>query len=262
LYIGSEPIKADPFADARLVEELRLYYSYIIEGRYSEQFYICLFKIIKKEIYKGYFTFSGKQVKLKGIIDFLHSKHYGLGIKDISEFMIAYVDQMIYDETESQYARQIVKWLRKQHYTFKFPRKAYELERLLSWIRFKKSKNKIKPRDILFFIEIYNKFPDILPDIGEGRRYKDFEQAAIACDITKAIRKRNIALNEDMNEAELRSAARGIYSVLGEKVNHRLIELMIECQELHGFLPSEPRERPMVESNKAPDSCHENEFDI
>jgi hypothetical protein len=228
---------ADPFSNARLVEELRLHYSHILEGRYSEQFYVCFFKVIEKKIYLGYTTLAGKQIELKGILDFLHSKHYGLGITRLHDFMLAFVDQMIYDETESQYARQIVEWLRNQSYLFKFPRKVYELERLFSWIRYRKAKKKINQKEINLFILIYNKCPDILKNIGEGRDYRTFEQAAIAAGLIAAVKKRRVPFYDDMNENELRYAANQIYRIVGPTVNHRLIEILLERQESNGDLP-------------------------
>jgi hypothetical protein len=221
----------DIFYDARLVEETRLHLATILDGRYSEQFYYCFFKIIERKTYLGYYTFKNKQIQLKGIVDFIHSKHYGFGLNSIEHFMIALSDAMVYDETESQYARQTVKWLAKQSPLFKLPRKVYEFERLLSWVRFRKATSRVTNREIRIFIHLYNAYPEYLPDVGEGRKFKTFEQAGIAAGIVTKIPGKNIRFNIDMTIAELEDVAEKIYDLLGPERNCKLIELLINAQE-------------------------------
>jgi uncharacterized protein YacL (UPF0231 family) len=222
---------ADLFYDARLVEETRLHLAVVLDGRYSEQFFYCFFKLIERKVYLGYYTFKNKKVELKGVIDFIFNKNYGLGLKGIDQFVLAIADVMIYDETESQYARQIIKWLKKQSPLFKLPPKAYEFERLLSWVRFRKQTGKVSNREIRIFIEIYNKYPEYLSDIGEGRKYKTFEQAGIASGIVTKIPGSNIRFNIDMTLDELKDVASKIYKLLGSERNCKLIELLIQIQE-------------------------------
>ena len=225
--------KTDAFADAKLVEETRLYYSYILAGRYSEQFFVCFFKIIQKKIYLGYITLKGKKVELKGICDFLFSKHYGLGIKTIDSFVLAITDQAVYDETESQYARQVIKWLKKESYLFAFPRKAYELERLYALIRYRRKIKQISHKEINLFIKMYNTHPEILPDIGEGRQYRTFEQAAVACGMITLIKKKGIGFLEEMNDEELKTAAKSVYQILGKEKSCRFVEHLLQyCEEI------------------------------
>lgn len=221
----------DLFYDARLVEEVRLHLATILDKRYSEQFYYCFFKLIERKTYLGYYTFKNKRVELRGIVDFVHSKHYGLGLDSVEHFMIAISDTMIYDETESQYARQVVKWLANESYMFKFPRRVYEFERLLSWVRFRKATGRVTNREVRIFIELYNRLPEYLPDIGEGRVYKTFEQAGIVAGIVTKIPGKNIRFNLDMTVAELESVAEKIYDLLGPERNCKLIELLILAQE-------------------------------
>jgi hypothetical protein len=225
--------KTDAFADAKLVEETRLYYSYILAGRYSEQFYVCFFKIIQKKIYLGYITLKGKKVQLKGILDFLYSKFYGLGIKNIDSFVLAISDQAVYDETESQYARQVLKWLKSESYLFTLPRKVYELERLYALIRYRRRLKQISQKEINLFIKLYNTNSEILPDIGEDRKYKTFEQAAVACGMIELTKKKNIGFLEEMNDEELKKAAKSVYQILDKDKSCRFVEHLLHfCEEI------------------------------
>lgn len=221
----------DIFYDARLVEETRTHFATILEGRYSEPFFYCFFKIIQRKVYLGYYTYRGREVKLKGIVDFIFSKHYGLGLNGIDQFILPICDVMIYDETESQYARQILKWLKKESSLFKLPKKAHEFERLLSWVRYRKGTGRVSNREIRIFIKLYNSHPEFLERIGQAREFRTFEQAGIAAGIVQVRPGVSIRINRDMTGEEYDIAAEKIYNMLGPEGNCRLIERLISIQK-------------------------------
>lgn len=168
--------KSDPFYGARLIAAARLHLGAVINNDNSEEFFVTMCKIIRNEFYLGYKTFTGKDVKLAGMKDFIFSSHYGLGIKKatMSTFLANCAKAAVNDKTQSQCAKRFVKWLGEQHDKFALPQAYHEYRRIDGYINIKyKNRNKEKWRRIHLLDRLYAQYPEKLEEIGAGRKYKD-----------------------------------------------------------------------------------------
>jgi hypothetical protein len=173
--------KGDPFYEAMLVEDARLHLATVMAGQDSEPFFMTMLKIIEADVHHGYTTMRGKEIKLKGIKDFVHSVYYGLGIKDLGEFIVAVTKSALKEKSKNRYAYKFVDWLRSEDYTFCFPESFFEYRRLIRDIarnRRKKKFNKIIDYRTAKFL--YQMQPDLLVDIGPGRKYKNVQECYYA----------------------------------------------------------------------------------
>lgn len=173
--------KGDPFYEAMLVEDARLHLATVMAGQDSEPFFMTMLKIIEADVHHGYTTMRGKEVKLKGIKDFVHSVYYGLGIKDLGEFIVAVTKSALKEKSKNRYAYKFVDWLRSEDHTFCFPESFFEYRRLIRDIarnRRKKKFNKIIDYRTAKFL--YQMQPDLLVDIGPGRKYKNVQECYYA----------------------------------------------------------------------------------
>lgn len=178
----------DDFYGARLVADARLHLSTIMNGQYSEPFFVTMCKIMSHEVYLGYKTFKGKEIKLKGIKDFFYSTLYGLGLRPatINIFLANCSKAAVNDKTQTQYSMRFIKWLREQDPVFKFPQELFELKRIRSYIAIRYKNNKRRRWLMLGFLEaIYVQKPHLLQDIGAGRKYKDVAQCCEENDIAE-----------------------------------------------------------------------------
>lgn len=168
--------KSDPFYGARLVAAARLHLGAVINNDSSDEFFVTMCKIIRNEFYLGYKTFTGKDVKLAGMKDFIFNSHHGLGIKKatMATFLANCAKAAANDKTQSKCAKRFVKWLGDQHDKFALPQVYFEYRRIDGYINIKyKNRNKEKWRRIYLLDRLYAQYPEKLEEIGAGRKYKD-----------------------------------------------------------------------------------------
>lgn len=168
--------KADPYYGALLVEQARLHLGTVMEGQDSEPFFMAMLQIAEAGVYLGYRTLRDKEVKLKGIKDFLHSCYYGLGIKDLQAFTHSVIKSSLKEKSKNNYAHKFIEWLRSQDSSFCFPEEYFEFRRVLKTIFY--NKRIPKKRKILlyrFANYIYRMEPELLVQIGWNRKYKTIE---------------------------------------------------------------------------------------
>jgi hypothetical protein len=174
--------KDDIFYDARLVAEARLHLSTVMNGQYSEPFFVTMCKIMSRKTYLGYKTFNGKDAKLSGIIDFFYNYTYGLGItsKSINQFLANCAKVAIQDKTQTQYASKLINWLKNEDERFNFPGEYFEFKRLKTCIRYMPRSQKLKKYEAYRLLcMLYFDYPHLLQDIGAGRKFKD---VFVCCD--------------------------------------------------------------------------------
>jgi hypothetical protein len=168
--------KSDPHYAALLVEEARLHLGTVMAGQDSEPFFSAMLQIIEDKIYLGYTDLRNKEVKLKGIKDFLQSVYFGLGIKDMEGFLCNVVKASLKERSRNKYAHAFIQWLRQQDAAFQFPQSYFEYRRVLRMIYY--TKNMSKQRKLLSYRTarfLYNLTPEIIEHIGPGRKYKSVE---------------------------------------------------------------------------------------
>lgn len=168
--------KDDIFYDARLVAEARLHLSTVMNGQYSEPFFVVMCKIMSRKTYLGYKTLSNKDAKLKGIIDFFYNCTYGLGLspKSINLFLANCAKVAIQDKTQTQYASKFITWLSNEDERFNFPSEYFEFKRLRTCIRYMPRMQQMKRNEAFRLLRmLYFDYPHLLKDVGAGRKFKD-----------------------------------------------------------------------------------------
>lgn len=168
--------KSDPHYAALLVEEARLHLGTVMAGQDSEPFFSAMLQIIEDKIYLGYTDLRNKEVKLKGIKDFLQSVYFGLGIKDMETFLCNVVKSSLKEKSRNKYAHTFIQWLKNQDPAFEFPQSYFEYRRVLKMIYY--TRNTSKQQKLLSYKTarfLYNITPEIIEHIGPGRRYKTVE---------------------------------------------------------------------------------------
>lgn len=168
--------KDDPYYGALLIEEARLHLGTVMAGQDSEPFFVAMLRIIDAKIYLGYRTLRDKDVRLRGIKDFLQSVYYGLGIKDIDGFIANVVKSSLKERSRSKYAHQFIEWLKTQDPVFQFPPEYFEYRRVIRMIFYnKRMQQKMKLLSYKRARFIYNTDPGLLSCIGYDRKYKTVE---------------------------------------------------------------------------------------
>lgn len=224
--------RSDEFYNARLVADARLHLGAIINGESSEAFFVTMWKIINNEVYLGYKTFTGKEVKLGGIKDFIFNSHYGLGIKRVTlaSFLANCMKAAVKDKTQAQCAAKFAKWLGEQHEGFDFPQEFFEYLRIKYYIkkRYKNSKGE-KYRKLYYLDKIYNQNPELLQDVGAGKKYKDILDCAENLTIwEKKERLKPLALYRHPTILQVEELAEKLSERLDRKKRRVLIARMIE----------------------------------
>lgn len=185
--------RGDIFYGARLVADARLHLGVLINSGESELFFITMWKIINNEVHLGYRTFDNRDIKLGGIKDFIFNCHHGLGIRKptLSIFLANCAKAAIKDKSQLQYAARFAKWLGEQHEGFDFPQEFFEYLRIKYYIKKRYSKkNQDRYRRLAILERIYNQYPQLLQEVGAGKKYKDIFDCAE--DLTIWERKRTI----------------------------------------------------------------------
>lgn len=169
--------KSDPYYGAILVEQARLHLGTVMAGQDSEPFFMTMLQIAEANVHYGYTTFKDKEVRLKGIKDFMYSVYYGLGLKDVNSFVIACIKSAMKEKSKNQYGNKFIDWLKTQDEIFKFPPEFFEYRRLASLIGRNRKRSKYKKAlDIKTLRFLYQTAPNLLEQIGYGRKYRSVEQ--------------------------------------------------------------------------------------
>jgi len=173
--------RSDPFYGALLVEDARLHLGTVMAGQDSEPFFMTMLKIAEARVYLGYTTIRGKEIKLKGIKDFIHSVYYGLGVKNLGEFIIAVTKSALKERSKNRYAYKFIDWLKEQDDTFKFPEAFFEYRRIVASIARNRRKRKFdKVIDYRTAKYLYQMQPSVMAEVGPGRKYKDVQECYYA----------------------------------------------------------------------------------
>lgn len=173
--------KGDPFYGAMLVEDARLHLGTVMAGQDSEPFFMTMLKIAEARVYLGYTTIRGKEVKLKGIKDFIHSVYYGLGVRNLGEFILVVTKSALKERSKNRYAYKFIDWLKEQDEVFKFPESFFEYRRIIAEITRNRRKKKFdKIIDYRTVKYLYQMQPELLAEIGPGRKYKNVQECYYA----------------------------------------------------------------------------------
>ena len=108
----------DPHYGALLIEQARLHLGTVMAGQDSEPFFMAMLQIAEAGVHLQYLSLKNKEVKLKGIKDFLQSVYYGLGIKDIESLTANIIKSSLKERSKNKYAHQFIEWLKTQDAEF------------------------------------------------------------------------------------------------------------------------------------------------
>lgn len=165
--------KSDPHYGAMLIEQARLHLGTVMAGQDSEPFFMAMLQIAEAGVHLEYLTLKNKEVKLKGIKDFLQSVYYGLGIKDIQSFTASTVKSSLKERSKNKYAHQFIEWLKTQDPEFQFPQEYFEYRRVTRMLFYDKRMTKdARSLSYKWARFIYNTEPALLKEIGWDRKYK------------------------------------------------------------------------------------------
>jgi len=231
----------DIFYPARLVADTRLHLSTIMNGQYSEPFYMNMCKIVELKIYLGYLTVKGKEIKLKGIKDFFFNVCYGLGIRDYNQFIANLTKTCLKDKSRTKYALKFIEWLRKEDSSFNFPQELFEYRRLMISVRYMKRISKKRQFWLYSAVrEMYEHHPHLLEKIGEDREYKTIEKCYFDNGLGHRKEKiKPIALYNEPTLAEVEQLADVLYDRLGgHKTKYLILKMLEICKERYD--PSGP----------------------
>lgn len=171
----------DPYYGALLVEDARLHLGTVMAGQDSEPFFAAMLRIVEANVHHGYTTLRNKEIKLKGIKDFIHSVYYGLGIKNLNQFIIAVTKSALKERSKNKYAYKFIDWLRKEDESFDFPPEFFEFRRLIASVAKDRRKRKYdKIIDYRTIKYLYQMQPSLLADVGPGRKYKNIQECYYA----------------------------------------------------------------------------------
>ena len=224
--------KSDEFYGARLVADARLHLGAVVNDQSADAFFVTMCKIIDRKVYLGYKAFNGKEVELKGVKDFIFNSWYGLGIKKatLSTFLANCARAAVKDKSQGQYAARVVKWLGEEYDGFNFPQEYFEFIRIKAEIKNKYGdKSKKRPVAKYWACRLYNQYPEMLHDIGVGRKYED--DFASAEYLTLRGRKealKPLALYKNPTTLQVQQIAENLSERLGMDKRRVLIASMIE----------------------------------
>lgn len=226
----------DDFFGARLVADARLHLSTIMNGEYSEAFFVTMCKIVSNKVYRGYKTFKGEDIELSGIKDFMYSSLYGLGLKvqTINQFLANCSKAARNDKTQTQYSMKFISWLQEQDEKFQFPQELFELKRLRSYVSMKYKSNKQERWMRLSLLErIYAQKPHLLEQIGGDRKYKDVVTCCEDNDLFERKRKlKGIYMFRNPTAAQVKEVAEALNERLDKYEKRVLIARLIELYKI------------------------------
>lgn len=224
--------RADPFYGARLVADARLHLGTVINGGESEAFFYTMCRIVNNNFHLGYRTFNNKEITLSGAKDFIFNNSYGLGIKKVtlSTFLANCAKAAVKDKSQGQYAAKFSKWLGEQYEGFDFPQEFFEFLRIKYYIKARyRDKNRDKHRRLYLLEKLYNQYPQVLQDIGAGKKYKDvFDCAQDLMIWEKKERLKPLSLYRHPNLAQIDELAEKLSVRLDKHKRRALIAKLIE----------------------------------
>lgn len=223
--------KTDEFLGARLVADARLHLGAIMNNQYSEPFFTTMCRIIHYKTYLGYKTFTGKEIKLSGIKDFLYNSSYGLGLRPstIHQFCANTCRLSLKDKTQTRNAVRFVDWLRTQDDKFVFPLEVFEYRRVRAQIDLAtRADRKERWRQLKIAQKIYDNNPEIFFEIGEEKKYKNVVDCADALGLEKKPYIIRSNLYNNPTERNLQLFSKAIARVLTQEQQKVLIVNMIE----------------------------------
>ena len=155
-------------------------------GRFDELFFRNLDEIIESKLCYEYISVNRKRVVLSGMKDFIFNLRLGLGIRDADLLMSQMMFVSEHDKTEDKISRKIIDYFVSLGNPFNVPDRITEYRRLLGWIKSRIKENKGKDRLTVFGIyegkalkNLFQQHPELLKDLGPGRKYKDLDQVYI-----------------------------------------------------------------------------------
>lgn len=164
--------KGDPTYAAMLVASARLHLGTVMTGQASEHFFSDMLRIIEGRFYLGYTTLQGKEAKLRGIKDFIHNVHYGLGVRDMQTFLCAVAKAAYKEQSKARYGYRFIDWLKAEDPVFDFPRELFEYRRLVRATRFNRKLKRVeKMKEYNILRMFYQNHPHLLYHIGPGKKY-------------------------------------------------------------------------------------------
>jgi hypothetical protein len=226
--------KHDEFYDARLVASARLHLPNVMNSQSSPLFFEAMVEVIRRNVHKGYLTLKGKQVKLSGMKDFLFSFHYGLGIRNLPEFLSACA-RIDTDKTRDKNLRFFLDWLRKDDpESFRLPDHYWEFRRLQISV-YQMGGDRGKKSFYLKMMRVmYNTHPEILKFIGVNRKYRSIPEAYEKEGYTeKPTTLKPIKLYRSPTYAEIERLARTLNARLDKLKNRVLIAKLIEIYKIN-----------------------------
>ncbi len=227
--------RKDEFYDARLVASARLHLPSVMNRQSSPLFFEAMCEIVEKRIYRGYKSMYGKDVKLSGIKDFLHNFHYGLGIREMPEFISNCVHIDLNRTPIDKNIRRFLDWLKEEDpNSFQFPPHYWELRRLQMSI-FQMRGSREKKRNYFAMLKIiYNTHPEILKLIGVNRKYKSVPEAYLKEGYVNRPQKLTpIKLYSHPSYREIEELARNLNARLDKLKNRVLIAKLIEIYKIN-----------------------------
>jgi hypothetical protein len=227
--------KEDIFYAARLVANARLHLPNVVSGQPSPLFFEAMCEIVERNIYKGYKTVRGKDVKFSGIKDFMYSFHYGLGIKNMPDFLSQCTEIDVNKKPKDPNLRRFLNWLREEDpRSFQFPPHYWELRRLqLSVYQMPGARDK-KTLYANMLHTIYNTHPEILQYIGVNRKYTSIPKAYEAEGYTEKPKHLTpLKLYRNPNMHQIEELARDLNSRLDKLKNRILIAKLIEIYKIN-----------------------------
>lgn len=228
--------KDDPLYDAMLVESVRMHLHKILNSMPSEIFFSDMLRIAERKVYLGYKTIKGKDAKLRGIKDFIHNVHYGLGVRDMHSFLCGLTEAAVRDTSKSRYGYQLVDWLKDQDPVFNFPDELFHFRRLMRSIAYdKRLKNHKNKKYFLYTVvrNIYRDAPSLLAEIGDGRKYKSVMECYLSeCVVERIETLKPISLFRNPTNHQLKDVAETLYTRLGRgKTKMLILELLEQCKQ-------------------------------
>jgi hypothetical protein len=214
----------DPHYGALLIEQARLHLGTVMAGQDSEPFFMAMLQIAEAGVHLQYLSLKNKEVKLKGIKDFLQSVYYGLGIKDIESLTANIIKSSLKERSKNKYAHQFIEWLKTQDAEFQFPQEYFEYRRITRTLYYnKRMPKKIKSLSYKWARFIYNTDPTLLKEIGWDRKYKTVQ----ACYYGEKFEEKQQILKpiktyQNPTDFQISELADSLFQRLGEGKSRRL----------------------------------------
>ena len=238
--------------DAMLVAQARLHLSNIVNGHMSEIFFETMSEIVQRNIHYGYRSINGKEIKLSGIKDFFYNFHYGLGIKNLADFLCNCAKIDIEKKSKDGRVRNFIDWLQKEDpEAFEFPDADWELRRLRIAINQMQGPKEKKYQYASMVKRIYSDFPDELKHIGPERKYKTIPSAYSS--LIELYHRKSlgpIKLYDCPTVLQVEELARELYDRLDKYKARVLIAKLIEVYKLNDAIEKHIERDTPADDNK------------